>query len=208
MSADRPRECRVCGCTDADCRGCVKRTGEPCHWIEADLCSACELMRNDIDCITIYQPWSELIAAGLKPWEFRGWAAPARLIGKRIGIHAAGRPMRRSEVQELMSKLEGGRWRETGIVDQAKAIDILDRVWRAFQPGGRNDSLPTSHVVCTALLGEPIRNEQLAEALGVKFVNDSDRDEHSNFGWPLSEVERLIPPRPATGKQGFWRWAR
>lgn len=33
--------CRVCGCTDHDCRGCIERTGEPCHWVEADLCSAC-----------------------------------------------------------------------------------------------------------------------------------------------------------------------
>lgn len=36
------RKCRVCGCTDADCRGCIARTGRPCHWIEWDLCSACE----------------------------------------------------------------------------------------------------------------------------------------------------------------------
>jgi len=36
------RTCRECGCTDADCRGCIDRTGEPCHWIEADLCSACK----------------------------------------------------------------------------------------------------------------------------------------------------------------------
>ena len=36
-----PRACRVCGCTDADCRGCIERTGEPCQWVEADLCSAC-----------------------------------------------------------------------------------------------------------------------------------------------------------------------
>ena len=33
--------CRVCGCTDDDCSGCVERTGEPCYWVEPDLCSAC-----------------------------------------------------------------------------------------------------------------------------------------------------------------------
>jgi hypothetical protein len=45
----RPREkpaggkCKVCGCTEADCRGCIKRTGRPCSWVSAarDLCSAC-----------------------------------------------------------------------------------------------------------------------------------------------------------------------
>lgn len=36
-----PPKCRVCGCTDDNCRGCVERTGEPCHWVEPDLCSAC-----------------------------------------------------------------------------------------------------------------------------------------------------------------------
>ena len=37
-----PGVCRVCGCTDDDCSGCVERTGEPCAWVKADLCSACD----------------------------------------------------------------------------------------------------------------------------------------------------------------------
>jgi chromosome partitioning protein len=36
------RKCRVCGCTEGDCRQCVERTGMPCHWVEEDLCSACK----------------------------------------------------------------------------------------------------------------------------------------------------------------------
>lgn len=35
-------KCRVCGCTDEDCRQCVEKTGKICHWIEPDLCSACQ----------------------------------------------------------------------------------------------------------------------------------------------------------------------
>jgi hypothetical protein len=35
------RRCRVCGCTDDDCRQCIEKTGEPCYWVEDDLCSAC-----------------------------------------------------------------------------------------------------------------------------------------------------------------------
>jgi hypothetical protein len=41
MSAEI-RRCRVCGCTDDDCRQCIEKTGHPCHWVEEDLCSACE----------------------------------------------------------------------------------------------------------------------------------------------------------------------
>ncbi len=36
-----PGICRRCGCVDDDCRDCIQRTGEPCSWVEHDLCSAC-----------------------------------------------------------------------------------------------------------------------------------------------------------------------
>ncbi len=35
------RHCRVCGCTDRNCLGCIERTGERCYWVDEDLCSAC-----------------------------------------------------------------------------------------------------------------------------------------------------------------------
>lgn len=37
----RMRSCRRCGYSDDDCRQCIAATGKPCHWVEADLCSAC-----------------------------------------------------------------------------------------------------------------------------------------------------------------------
>lgn len=45
------RKCRSCGCTDNDCRGCIERTGEPCRWIEDDLCSACVETEVDHACL-------------------------------------------------------------------------------------------------------------------------------------------------------------
>lgn len=36
------RRCRNCGCTDMDCSGCIEKTGQPCTWVEQDLCSACD----------------------------------------------------------------------------------------------------------------------------------------------------------------------
>lgn len=35
------QKCRLCGCTNDNCSGCIHRTGEPCHWVDEDLCSAC-----------------------------------------------------------------------------------------------------------------------------------------------------------------------
>lgn len=40
-TASTPRRCRVCGCTNDDCRQCIAKTGRPCYWVELDLCSAC-----------------------------------------------------------------------------------------------------------------------------------------------------------------------
>lgn len=40
------RKCRVCGCTDSDCRQCTQAQGFPCHWARANLCSRC---KNEID---------------------------------------------------------------------------------------------------------------------------------------------------------------
>jgi len=36
-------KCRVCGCTDSDCRKCIARTGHACSWADEkrDLCTAC-----------------------------------------------------------------------------------------------------------------------------------------------------------------------
>lgn len=36
------RSCSMCGCTDDDCRQCIEKTGQPCHWVAEDLCSACD----------------------------------------------------------------------------------------------------------------------------------------------------------------------
>lgn len=36
------QRCRVCGCTNDDCSQCIEKTGEPCTWVEDDLCSACQ----------------------------------------------------------------------------------------------------------------------------------------------------------------------
>lgn len=43
--SDPPGICRVCGCTEDDCRSCIKRTGRPCSWAntERTLCTACAI---------------------------------------------------------------------------------------------------------------------------------------------------------------------
>lgn len=44
--------CRVCGCTDGDCRQCIEKTGEPCSWVSQNLCTACAVDRPPLDLAT------------------------------------------------------------------------------------------------------------------------------------------------------------
>lgn len=159
-------------------------------------------MGERIPAITIWQPWATLICEGLKPFEFRAWPAPRNVRGKRIAIHAGARPAKRTEINDLVYRLGREDWRFTGLVDPARALDLLERAFNAPR------ALPLSSVVCTAILGEPIRNADLAAKMGIPWANDSDRDEHSNWGWPLTSIERLEPFVPARGAQGFWTWER
>lgn len=143
--------------------------------------------------LTIWQPWATLIAEGWKPYEFRGWPAPKSIVGQRIAIHAGARAAKRQEIADLLSRMQ---LRRSKIDEQA--LPTLER-------GHLSPAMfPLSTVLCTAILGEP----KLAARLfaGEIDPNDSDRVNHSIWAWPMLQIERLQPPIPARGAQGFWNW--
>lgn len=148
--------------------------------------------------LTVWQPWASLIAHGFKPYEFRSWAAPDSMVGQRIAIHAGARKVRRDEVQDLILRLRQPNMGWT-VALKPEALPWLEGVLVA------PDSLPRSAVVCTAVLGAPVLGESVAGEFG-GAVNDSQRYEHSNYAWPMGDVQMLDFPAPATGKQGFWHW--
>lgn len=146
--------------------------------------------------ITIWQPWCSLIVAGAKPYEFRGWPAPGRLVGRRIALHAGARPARHSEIAELILCLrtDGG----CGLaLDPAVALPLLDR-WHG-SPG----VLPLSAVLGTATLGTPrLALDLFAGPAG----HDPDEIAPDTWAWPLTDIRPCQPPIPARGAQGFWSW--
>ncbi len=155
--------------------------------------------------LTIWQPWASLIVAGAKPYEFRGWRFPPSMLGQRIVIHAAARKIDHREVSymfEVLSKRElpaYARYAAETCLIAEKALPVLSR---AVDGGG----LPMSMGVGSAVLGEPRNGIDIAEEFGVSRANDSNRDEHANWGWPMLEIEQWDTPIPARGAQGFWTW--
>lgn len=159
--------------------------------------------------LTIYQPWASLIMAGAKPYEFRSWNPRTRgpgyaaLIGQRIVIHSATRKIERREVEAIIATLRagGGRAAET-CLHADKAMPVLEEAMKLTH----NIGLPFGCGLGTAILGEPRSGYDIAEEFGVQSVNDSDRDEHANWGWPLTHIEVWGQPIECRGFQGFWNW--
>lgn len=155
--------------------------------------------------LTIWQPWASLIIAGAKPYEFRGWRAPASLIGRRIVIHAAAKPVDRDEVSMLhfaLSYLHADRAIARAAAESClhrdEALPVLDDALRG--------ALPMASGIGTAILGEPRNGFDIAAEFGVDRANDSIRDEHASWGWPLTDIEAWPEPIPMRGRQGLWNW--
>lgn len=60
------QKCRICGCTDDDCRQCIERTGKPCYWVEGDLCSACGVYHWKIKPTLFSTPMVKSLLDGIK----------------------------------------------------------------------------------------------------------------------------------------------
>lgn len=158
--------------------------------------------------LTIWQPWASLIIAGAKPYEFRGWRAPRSIIGQRIVIHAATRKIDKAEACDLhyilLHRTKNAEFAqmaaETCLIPD-KAMPILGNSWMPFRP-----PLPMAAGIGTAVIGEPRLGTEIAEEFGVPRANDSNRDEHANWGWPMLDIEPWPEPIPMRGAQGFWNW--
>lgn len=149
--------------------------------------------------LTIWQPWASLIAIDAKPYEFRGWRPPRSVIGQRIAIHAGARPAKRAEIKDLLTRLQLPEAAWTTALKADLAIPFLEQALR------RPELLPLSHMLCTGLLGEPRDGWSIAAEFGGR-VNDSDREEHANWAWPLTDLEDIVPPVRVSGAQGLWNW--
>lgn len=147
--------------------------------------------------ITLWQPWASLVARGIKRFEARHWPPPARLVGRRIAIHAAARRVPRDFDPALAQAV-------------SEALGDLD--WPHVLPFGA--------VVCSAVLAGAYRiggrrtagradvdaavpgSAPLA-AIAIDSFGDYSR---GRWAWALASVERIDPAVPAKGRQGWWRW--
>jgi hypothetical protein len=97
-------------------------------------------MTETLTAISLHQPWAELIALGIKTHETRHWPCPARMIGQRLVIHAAKRPLRRPEIaEELVAHIAGRELAFGAYLLTARVVGCFPTEER--QPSSRLDLL-------------------------------------------------------------------
>lgn len=151
--------------------------------------------------ITLWQPWASLIMVGAKPWEFRSWNYVARGVGvkpgDRIGIHAGARPIRPAEITDLLERLDDVA-NTTGLVPEI-ARALLERINAAHKCCG---VVEMSALLGTAIIGAPRLSAEVKPEWAA-LIADSDRLEHCNWAWPMSNIQ-VMDPTPMRGAQGFF----
>ena len=147
--------------------------------------------------LTIWQPWASLIMIGAKPYEFRRWdyrTSERALEGSRIVIHAGARPIKLSEVEDIIARMADGY----SSMRAAIAMPLLERIRAAHKGRG---IVPLAAGLGTAVLGKP-------KSVAALFNSpaDSDRIDHHMWAWPLRDIVRWEHPVELRGSQGFWSW--
>lgn len=144
--------------------------------------------------LTIWQPWASLIMIGAKPVEFRRWDYRERspsLEGQRIVIHAGARPIKPSEIADLINRCNAD---DTSLIPD-KALPLLRRILDAHKCRG---VVELSAALGTAVLAKPRQVNRLFQ------TPDSDRVDQHMWGWPLEDIQPFRELVSMKGAQGFF----
>jgi hypothetical protein len=73
------QRCRICGCSDYDCRQCIEESGVPCSWYEPDLCTNCVRKIPELRIYWINKNWN-LVGHALQ--NDQHWTLNKKIIAK------------------------------------------------------------------------------------------------------------------------------
>jgi hypothetical protein len=181
-----------------------------------------------VKALTLHQPWATLIAHGVKRIETRSWSTSYR---GALAIHAAKR-----RPPTLWPKVDEDLPLAVDLVLMSRFWEWTENVQDRNSGGAYRWQGPLGAVVATCDLVDvlPIIDEvgrrldlRSSPYPFVRAYNDGAvriiRDDHSvaewiddqrpfgdftpgRFAWLLDNIQRLDPPIPARGRQGFWEW--
>lgn len=145
---------------------------------------------EDIRGLTVYRPWSEYMADGLKPLENRDWTPWKSMLGKYLALHASA------------------RWEQ-------QAADFIERNRLRFGLGAhvkrpedcRVGIIAVAQLVGWVEIGAHGAGQAKTVAMLPGHAFDHAKDGpwfFGRFGWLLRNVVRFEPIE-CRGKQGLWK---
>jgi hypothetical protein len=148
------------------------------------------MTRGPMPALTIWQPWASFLALGLTPFETRPWPPPQQLIGERIALHAAARPV-------------GGDTRTWASRAGAPALPLGQVIATAVLAAAYRlgpDTTGTGVHQVHARIGPSSARREVVKA-------DQFGDfKPGRWAWYFTGPERLTPPVPVHGERGIWQW--
>lgn len=156
-----------------------------------------------MNAITLYQPWASLCVLpgedgrAIKPYETRSWMRKS-LLGQRTAIHA-GMKWDGSAAAKMPRKVIDEALKRVGLIWGGEPHEQVAEPW------------PLSVIVGSAVVKAFWRASggayihQPGETRGIKSQLPFGDFSEGRWAWELTDVERLVAPMPAKGKQGIWK---
>jgi hypothetical protein len=156
-----------------------------------------------VRCISLWQPWSSLLAASIKRCETRSWAHRGRALPETLAIHAAKREV---DVFGLLNDpREGPHWRQ--------ALEQLGcRVWGVLGSFNADCSpLPLGAVVGVGKVVRCFATDRLGDLGGNDLAALLTGRERAfgdyapgRYGWIFQDLRALSKPIACRGMQGLF----
>ena len=150
-------------------------------------------MTEPIPTLSLHQPWATLVIQGHKLVETRNWPPPAKLIGRRIGVHAT-RKVTAHRVEQSPSE----DWR--GIIQEYNA-ELEKRLSANWE---RN--IPTGAMLGTVLLTDRRRvtsQQELPQSRRELLFGEYST---GRWLWMLRDPQPFKEPIPTRGNRRIWWW--
>ena len=136
--------------------------------------------------ISIWQPFATLVVKGYKVFETRTWAAPASVIGQRIGI-ASTKSIRPEQRAHFNDEDFQGFYGRLGLPEKLEDLD------HGFMLG---TVIIDSVELMTPEFMDEVTNEEMSYGWW----------QEGFFAWRLREPVMFPRPIPVRGAQGIYEW--